>query len=91
MLRHIGVVICFATVLLCHGSSLLSVSETGSNDDFPIVFSIHADDFTPEWRLNVLRGYASRVMMLPSSLTGKRRVRIYMLDPGIVLQELLVR
>ena len=57
----------------------------------PYIFSIHADDFTPEWRLNVLRGYASRVMMLPSSLTGKRKVRIYMLDPGIVLQELLVR
>lgn len=57
-------------------------------DAEPHVFSIHADDFTAEWRWNVLRGYASR--FVPVSTTGRQRLRIYLLDPGIVLQEILI-
>ena len=57
-------------------------------DDEPIVCSIHAGDFTAEWRWNVLRGYASR--SIPVTQTGRQRLRIYLLDPGIVLQEILV-
>lgn len=59
-------------------------------DSQPQVFSIHAGDFTAEWRLNVLRGYSSRKVMLPSKSKGAGKVRIYLLDPGIVLQEILV-
>lgn len=54
----------------------------------PEVFSIHANDFTAEWRWNVLRGYASR--SIPVTATGSQRLRIYLLDPGIVLQEIWV-
>ena len=54
----------------------------------PEVFSIHAGDFTAEWRRNVLRGYASR--SIPASQSGPQRLRIYLLDPGIVLQEILI-
>lgn len=54
----------------------------------PEVFSIHENDFTAEWRWNVLRGYASR--SIPVTETGTQRLRIYLLDPGIVLQEILV-
>jgi hypothetical protein len=57
-------------------------------DAEPQVFSIHANDFTAEWRLNVLRGYASR--QIPVSQTGRQRLRVYLLDPGIVLQEILI-
>lgn len=57
----------------------------------PRVFSIHAEDFTAEWRWNVLRGYASRSIFLPASCQGRHTVRIYFLDPGIVLQELDIR
>lgn len=53
--------------------------------------AVHADDFTAEWRLNVLRGYSSRKFTLSSGLTGRQKIRIYFLDPGIVLQEILVR
>ena len=56
----------------------------------PQVFSIHAGDFTAEWRLNVLRGYASRRIPLPEGIRGRQKVRIYFLDPGIVLQELTI-
>ena len=54
----------------------------------PTIFSIHANDFTAEWRWNALRGYASR--SLPVTVTGHQRLRIYLLDPGIVLQEVLI-
>jgi len=56
----------------------------------PQVFSIHTDDFTAEWRLNVLRGHSTRKINIPSHLEGLQKVRIYLLDPGIVLQEILV-
>ena len=53
--------------------------------------AVHADDFTAEWRQNVLRGYSSRKVTLPPGLTGRQKIRIYFLDPGIVLQEISVR
>lgn len=57
-------------------------------DAKPQVFSIHAGDFSAEWRWNVLRGYASRSVEITK--TGRQTVRIYLLDPGIVLQEILI-
>ncbi|MBR1388075.1 MAG: glycosyl hydrolase 115 family protein, partial [Prevotella sp.] len=57
-------------------------------DSAPAIFSIHEGDFTAEWRWNVLRGYASR--SIPVTVTGHQRLRIWLLDPGIVLQEVLV-
>ena len=59
-------------------------------DAEPQVFSIHAGDFTAEWRWNVLRGYASRSIRIPSQAKGGQRLRIYLLDPGIVVQEIVV-
>ena len=59
-------------------------------DSEPHIFSIHAGDFSAEWRLNVLRGYSSRKVNLPHKLKGAEKVRIYLLDPGIVLQEILI-
>lgn len=59
-------------------------------NEAPQVFSIHADDFTAEWRWNVLRGYASRSMSIPAACRGMQRIRIYLLDPGIVLQEIIM-
>ena len=56
----------------------------------PQTFSIHADDFSAEWRKNVLRGYASRTIRIPHACRGRQKLRIYLLDPGIVLQEILV-
>ena len=57
----------------------------------PQVFSIHAADFTAEWRLNVLRGYSSRSISIPANSSGRQRLRVYLLDPGIVLQEIIIR
>ena len=63
--------------------------QTG--DDVPQTFSIHAGDFTAEWRRNVLHGYSSRKISLPENISGKLTFRVYFLDPGIVLQEILVK
>lgn len=60
------------------------------DNNAPEVYSIHANDFTAEWRLNVLRGYASRRLKLSSSDSDCHKLRIYFLDPGIVLQEILI-
>ena len=54
----------------------------------PEIFSIHANDFTAEWRWNVLRGYASRSITIPATCRGRQTLRVYLLDPGIVLQEI---
>lgn len=54
------------------------------------VFSVHTDDFTAEWRKNVLHGYATRSIHIPENTKGLQRLRIWLLDPGIVLQEILI-
>ena len=59
-----------------------SVSIDGGE---PAVFSIHAEDFSAEWRWNVLRGYALRSADITP---GPHRLRVALLDPGVVLQEL---
>lgn len=61
-------------------------------DDAPAeVFSIHEGDFTSEWRCNVLRGYATRSIYLNNVSAGLHTLRVYLLDPGIALQEILVK
>lgn len=57
----------------------------------PEEFSIHTDDFSAEWRWNVLRGYASREIEVEVAGDGKERLRFYFLDPGIVLQDIHIK
>lgn len=56
----------------------------------PQVFDIHTDDFAAEWRWNVLRGYSSRRIDVPDLAPGTHEVKVYFMDPGIVLQEIIV-
>ena len=60
------------------------------DDRAPEVFSIHTDDFSAEWRWNVLRGYSFRTIDVNGVSAGKHRLKVYPLDPGIVLQEVRV-
>lgn len=60
-------------------------------DTAPRIFSIHTSDFSSEWRYNVLHGYSSRSVSIPSGYSGNQKIRIWLLDPGIVLQEILIR
>jgi hypothetical protein len=54
------------------------------------VFSIHTDDFSAEWRRNVLHGYSTRKIQANMPEDGKHTLRISFLDPGIVLQQIRV-
>ena len=55
-----------------------------------VPFSIHTDDFSAEWRKNVLRGYSFRSVELRTEKAAKHTLRIYFLDPGVVLQEIRI-
>lgn len=92
----------FMAVLLLWGLCACSSSSTDATgrdaryavqlDDAPAeVFSIHEGDFTSEWRCNVLRGYATRSININNVSAGSRTLRVYLLDPGIVLQEILIK
>ena len=61
------------------------------DDEEAEVFSIHTEDFSAEWRKNVLQGYSFRRINSRISEAGKHKIRIYFLDPGIVLQEIRIR
>ncbi|MBQ0096924.1 MAG: hypothetical protein KBS53_04655 [Bacteroidales bacterium] len=52
--------------------------------------AIATNDFSAEWRWNVLRGYSSRSVYISALAPGRHKVRISLLDPGIVLQEICV-
>ena len=56
----------------------------------PEVFSIHTDDFSAQWRWNVLRGYARCKIDLTCVPEGRHKLEVAFLDPGIVLQELRI-
>lgn len=56
----------------------------------PRVFDIHTEDFSAEWRWNVLRGYSCRRIDMSDAPRGPHEVKVYYLDPGIVLQEICV-
>ena len=57
----------------------------------PEIVSIQSDEFTSEWQRNVLRGYTSNYVGYKADKAGTYKVRIYILDAGVALQELLVR
>ncbi|MDH3346315.1 MAG: glycosyl hydrolase 115 family protein, partial [Kiritimatiellaceae bacterium] len=56
----------------------------------PRVFDVHADEFSSEWQFNVIHGYTSRYIELDATADKTIKVRIYILDPGLVMRELLV-
>ena len=81
-------------LLAANNHSFPRVDEMPQNGAFPLsdaAIYTDANDFTAEWRWNVLRGYASRCVAIPQDCQGQQRLRIYLLDPGIVIQEVLVR
>lgn len=76
------------TLHIYEGRDARYAVQLGDNE--PELFSIHANDFTAEWRLNVLRGYSQRKIKANTATAGKETLRFYFLDPGIVLQEIRV-
>lgn len=57
----------------------------------PLIHSIHTDDFSAEWRWNVLRGYATHTFDVEVEEDGVHNLRFHFMDPGIVLQEIRIQ
>ncbi len=55
------------------------------------VVDIQADEFSAEWQQNVLHGYATRSLPLTEQGGGAIDLRVYLLDPGVILDSILVR
>jgi hypothetical protein len=56
----------------------------------PEVFDVYSEEFDPEWSHNVLHGYTSRFIDYEATKKETVNVRVYLLDPGLVLTELVV-
>ncbi|RQO73702.1 hypothetical protein DBR40_12875 [Pedobacter sp. KBW01] len=61
------------------------------NDDQPQVINISPASENNIWKQNVLQGYASGITKHQVNKTGKSTVKIYMLDPGLVLNQLEIK
>jgi hypothetical protein len=56
----------------------------------PEVFDVQSEEFAAEWQHNVIHGYTSRFVDYENPKEKTVQVRIYLLDPGLVLRELMV-
>jgi hypothetical protein len=41
-----------------------------------------------EWKQNVLRNRAEKKIVMPHLVTGKHKLKIYCIDPGVILDEI---
>jgi len=60
------------------------------DDQEPVLFDIHADEFTPEWQDNVIQGFASQTIDCTAQTERDITLRIYFLDPGVVLRDVVI-
>ncbi len=58
------------------------------NDEKPVVMDLQSDEFSPEWQQNVLRGYNQRIIDYKAQKTGVANLKIYLMDPGVVIQNI---
>ncbi|WP_069661235.1 glycosyl hydrolase 115 family protein [Arcticibacter eurypsychrophilus] len=58
------------------------------NGEKPHVMDIQSDEFSAEWQRNVLRGYAERSMDHVAAKTESVNLRIYLIDPGVILESI---
>ncbi|MBE7171670.1 MAG: glycosyl hydrolase 115 family protein [Williamsia sp.] len=63
-----------------------------SIDDGPLkVLDTRTEGRSEEWKQNVLRNRAERNAILPFLPAGKHSLKIYCVDPGVILDEILIR
>jgi len=80
---------CLPTFKLYNGLELrYAISVNGEE---PQVVNIHAAADTKAWSPNVLRGYSVGQTTHKVSKAGEGTVRIYLLDPGVVLSQVEVQ
>jgi hypothetical protein len=61
------------------------------NGGAPVVFDVQADEFTPEWQDNVIRGFTTRKMKYVAAKDDEPvTLRIHFPDPGLVLRDVVI-
>lgn len=60
------------------------------NNQEPLIFDIQADEFTPEWQDNVIRGFTSRKIDYSTTEVEEIKLRLYLLDPGVVIRDIVI-
>ena len=61
------------------------------NNDKPQIVNISPASENNIWKQNVLQGYASGVTKHQITKTGKSTVKVYLLDPGLVVNQLEIK
>jgi len=61
------------------------------NNETPQIINISPASENNIWKQNVLQGYASGITKHKIDKTGKSTVKIYMLDPGLVINQLEIQ
>src|SRR5690606_36064129 len=61
------------------------------NGDQPQVIDIHANEYTDTWNLNTLRAAAMGVSEHEISAPGLQKIQIWMVDAGVVLDQLNIQ
>ena len=60
-------------------------------DDGPIsILNTKTTGRSEEWKENVLRNYAIKSVSVPQLKAGKHKLTIYMIDPGVILDRILI-
>ena len=70
------------------GRSLRYAVSTDGKE--PVFLDVQADEGYNAWWQNVHRGYSHREVDYPAAAPRQTRLRIYLLEPGVVLQDILV-
>ena len=61
------------------------------NDESPQIVNLdQPDDTSPEWKQNVLRGYSIGKITHKASRSGKATIKLYLLDPSVVISQIEV-
>jgi hypothetical protein len=70
------------------GSKGLLRYAVSVNGDAPQIVNIHTESESRAWKENVLRGFALGKSVHTVNASGPATIRIYFLDPGLVINEL---
>lgn len=72
-------------------SNQYEVRYAVSVDDGPItILNTKTTGRSQEWKENVLRNYAVKYVSIPQLKKGKHKLSVYMVDPGVILDRILI-
>lgn len=63
----------------------IAIAAGGNN---PVIQDLHAREWSEQWSANVLRGYSVAQATLSKENSGKTTIRVYLPEPGVVLDKI---